>query len=110
MIPSGRVLSYGDIAELLGSGGARQVGKAMAQPGVERPWWRVIRSDGTITEALSEQAAQRWVEEQTPRRGDRVDMSRARWQPSHEQWHDIERLAASLGTAKLSVENDEMGS
>ncbi|MFD7511426.1 MGMT family protein, partial [Streptomyces sp. NPDC059853] len=45
-IPPGRVMTYGDIAELLGSGGPRQVGRAMALYGGTVPWWRVVRADG----------------------------------------------------------------
>ena len=46
-IPSGQVMSYGDIAEYLGSGGPRQVGKVLATYGGGVAWWRVIHSDGT---------------------------------------------------------------
>ncbi len=50
-IPSGKVLGYRDVAALLGRPRApRQVGFALAAlpPGDLTPWWRVIRSDGTI--------------------------------------------------------------
>ena len=42
-IPEGMVMTYGDIAELLGRGGARGVGNVMARYGSDVPWWRVIR-------------------------------------------------------------------
>ena len=50
-IPAGRVLGYRDVGVLLGRPrSARQVGYALAalQPGQDVPWWRVVRSDGTI--------------------------------------------------------------
>jgi methylated-DNA-protein-cysteine methyltransferase-like protein len=50
-IPPGRVLGYGQVAALLGRPrAARQVGFALAAlgPGTTVPWWRVLRSDGSI--------------------------------------------------------------
>jgi alkylated DNA nucleotide flippase Atl1 len=80
-IPPGRVMSYGDVAEYLGTGGPRQVGAVMSRGGGDLPWWRVIRADGSPpagheTECLAAQRA-----EGTPMRDDgtRVDMRRARW-------------------------------
>ena len=46
-IPPGQVMSYGDIAEYLGAGGPRQVGRVLARYGGGAPWWRVIHADGT---------------------------------------------------------------
>jgi methylated-DNA-protein-cysteine methyltransferase related protein len=47
-IPSGRVASYKTIADLAGlAGRARLVGKALHDSG-GAPWWRVLRSDGSI--------------------------------------------------------------
>ena len=39
-IPPGRVMSYGDIAEYLGEGGPRQVGRVMSLWGGGVAWWR----------------------------------------------------------------------
>jgi methylated-DNA-protein-cysteine methyltransferase-like protein len=51
-IPSGKVLGYGDVAGLMGSPrAARQVGYALAALPYDNrdvPWWRVLRSNGTI--------------------------------------------------------------
>jgi methylated-DNA-protein-cysteine methyltransferase-like protein len=50
-IPPGRVTTYGEVARLAGlHNGARTVGWAMASLPDDRtaPWWRVIRSDGSI--------------------------------------------------------------
>lgn len=121
LIPPGRVMSYGDIAEWLegeerpadragtestesteggaassggGSGrrvGPRQVGRAMALYGGAVPWWRVVRSDGTLLPGHEQEALGHYRAEGTPLRESaradsrsgthmpRVDMRRARW-------------------------------
>src|SRR3954447_24497928 len=78
-IPRGRVLSYGDVAELLGSGSARAVGRVMAMWGSEVPWHRVLRADGSCATHKSDRQLELLRREKVPVRGDRVDMSRARW-------------------------------
>lgn len=82
-IPPGRVMAYGDIATLLGDGGPRQVGTAMARYGGAVTWWRVVRSDGVFLVGHEREALARYREEGTPLRADggRVDMARARWEP-----------------------------
>ena len=48
-IPYGRVVSYGQIAFLLGKPrGAREVGRAMYRCPEHLPWQRVVKSDGAI--------------------------------------------------------------
>src|SRR5690349_18841901 len=82
-IPPGKVMSYGDIAEYLGSNAPRAVGKVMAQEcddGV--PWHRVLRSNGTPAEHLAARQLRLLRAENVPMRGDRVDMRRARWDGS----------------------------
>jgi len=80
-IPRGRVLTYGDVAEYLGEGGARSVGAVMARHGAAVAWWRVLRADGSVAPGLEERAFARFRSERTPLRrgGTRVDLSRARW-------------------------------
>lgn len=80
-IPPGRVMSYGDVAEYLGAGGPRQVGRVMAVWGGAVPWWRVVRADGSPPPGHVRAALARYREEATPLRADgrRVDMRRARW-------------------------------
>ncbi|MCO6009486.1 MGMT family protein [Actinoallomurus purpureus] len=72
-------MAYGDIAEYLGEGGPRQVGRVMAQWGGGVPWWRVIRADGTPPPGHEQRALKHYRAEGTPLRGDRVDMRLARW-------------------------------
>lgn len=48
-IPYGRVVSYGQIARMLGAPqSARQVGWAMRRCPDELPWQRVVRADGSV--------------------------------------------------------------
>ena len=87
-IPRGLVMSYGDIAEYLGEGGPRQVGRVMALWGGGVAWWRVIHADGSLLAGHERTALARYREEGTPLRLDsdgkpsRVDMRRARWAPA----------------------------
>ena len=87
-IPSGRATTYGLIAEAVGRGGPRQVGRVMAMYGSPVPWWRVVRADGSLPESHHREAVARYREEQTPLRGRvtdaahlRVDLSKALWIP-----------------------------
>jgi alkylated DNA nucleotide flippase Atl1 len=82
LIPPGRVMTYGDVAEWLGDGGPRQVGRAMSLYGGGVPWWRVVRADGSLPPSHDEEARFHYLEEGTPfRASGRVDMSRAAWWP-----------------------------
>jgi alkylated DNA nucleotide flippase Atl1 len=83
-IPAGKVLAYGDVAELLGQGGPRQVGSVMSRYGSSVTWWRVIRASGDAPEGLEDEALAQWRAEGTALvrgalAGRRVDMRRARW-------------------------------
>jgi alkylated DNA nucleotide flippase Atl1 len=78
-IPPGQVATYGDIAELVGRGGPRQVGHVMAQFGGGVPWWRVVRADGRPARPLAEHGLRLLKADKTPIKGDRVDMARARF-------------------------------
>jgi alkylated DNA nucleotide flippase Atl1 len=84
-IPPGRVMSYGDVAEYLGEGGPRQVGRVMALWGGGVAWWRVIHADGSLLARHERTALARYRDEGTPMRlgtdgrPGRVDMRRARW-------------------------------
>ncbi|ATL30319.1 hypothetical protein KY5_5301 [Streptomyces formicae] len=88
LIPPGRVMTYGDIAEWLEEGGPRQVGRVMALYGGAVPWWRVVRSDGVLLPGHELRALDRYREEGTPLRQasraaqghvPKLDMRRARW-------------------------------
>jgi alkylated DNA nucleotide flippase Atl1 len=83
-IPPGRVMSYGDIAEYLGQGGPRQVGRVMSLWGGGVAWWRVIHADGSFLPGHEREALAHYRQEGTPLRGTgpggglRVDMRKAR--------------------------------
>jgi alkylated DNA nucleotide flippase Atl1 len=84
-IPRGRVMSYGDIAEYLGAGGPRQVGRVLALWGGGVAWWRVIHADGSLLSGHEQDALRHYLQEGTPLRRApdgrpaRVDMRTARW-------------------------------
>lgn len=80
-IPAGRVMAYGDIAEYVGRGGARQVGQVMSHSGGSVPWWRVLHADGSPPPGKEKEALALLRADGTPLRpgGARVDMTRARW-------------------------------
>ncbi|GAB3392241.1 hypothetical protein GCM10027568_19180 [Humibacter soli] len=94
-IPPGRVMTYGQIAAVLGSRGARVVGQVMALYGSDVPWWRVIRASGEAPLGHEDRALEHYLEEQTPLVGMtaeqasrtgvagryRVDLVAARWSP-----------------------------
>ncbi|MBS44742.1 MAG: cysteine methyltransferase [Nocardioides sp.] len=81
-VPRGRVTTYGALGDAVGCG-PRLVGNAMARHGAAVPWWRVVRSDGSLPPSHRGEAVARYREEGTPlrRSGDAVDLARAYWQP-----------------------------
>lgn len=81
-IPKGRVMTYGDVAEYLGTGTGRTVGTVMSKHGHEVPWWRVVQASGRPAEPHLEDALARLRREGCPVRGDRVVMAQARWDGS----------------------------
>lgn len=80
-IPPGRVMSYGAIAEYVGTGGPRQVGAVMARYGGGVPWHRVVNATGRVPPGHEVRALRLLDEEGTPLRGERVDMRSAAWWP-----------------------------
>ena len=85
-IPRGRVSTYGTIAEVVGEvaggGGPRQVGSIMASYGGPVPWWRVVRSDGSLPPSHQGEARQAYLEEGTPLRASgNVDLRNALFRP-----------------------------
>ncbi len=80
-IPRGKVLTYGDVAELIGRGSGRAVGAAMSRHGYEVAWHRVVLSSGYPNPAGPVAALALLKAEDTPlaRGGERVDLALARW-------------------------------
>ena len=78
-IPAGRVSTYGSVAENLGQGSARTVGQVMSTHGIEVPWWRVVRANGSLPDFLVIDAQEHWILEGTPVINGRVDIALAFW-------------------------------
>lgn len=78
-IPRGRVMTYGDVAEYLGTGTGRTVGTVMSKHGREVPWWRVVQATGRPAEPHVAEALARLAAEGCAVRGDRVVLAQARW-------------------------------
>jgi alkylated DNA nucleotide flippase Atl1 len=80
LVPAGRVVTYGDVAAVVGCG-PRQVGAVMSAWGGAVAWWRVLRADGSPPPGHEREALRHYRAEGTPLRpdGTRVDLRRARW-------------------------------
>lgn len=85
-VPRGRVITYGDLAEMAGyPRAARLAGQTLRKlpRGTKLPWHRVINAQGRIS--LPEPGAQRQRErlekEGVTLLNGRVDMARYRWRP-----------------------------
>lgn len=88
LIPTGKVASYGQIADLAGlPGRARLVGKAMgyAPKELQVPWFRVLRSNGQIAFPKGSEHAQTQTgllqEEGVVVLNNRVKLKEFQWQP-----------------------------
>ncbi len=62
LVPRGRVVSYGDLAELVG-GTPRQVGAVMRLRGGNVTWWRVVNASGDLPQHLRDEARALWADE-----------------------------------------------
>jgi alkylated DNA nucleotide flippase Atl1 len=82
-IPRGRVMTYGDVAGVVG-GSALSVGGVMSRYGSGVPWWRVIKAGGLMPPGHEVEAARRLAVEGVPFvvPGERLDLSGCRWSPS----------------------------
>ncbi len=90
-IPSGRVATYAQVAELAGLGGhARQVGYALHALTAQRavPWHRVVNARGQIS-PRAEPGDDRIQRQLLEREGvhfdatDRLELQRYRWRPGN---------------------------
>ena len=61
-VPRGRVVSYGDLAALVGIG-PRQVGTIMRLYGSNVTWWRVTNASGDLPRPLMDEVRERWAAE-----------------------------------------------
>jgi alkylated DNA nucleotide flippase Atl1 len=93
LIPPGRVMTYGTIAEVVADrfaaagerprGGPRQVGQVLARAGGGVPWWRVVNASGRPPAFKDESALDALHAEGTPMSPDgrRVVLRTALWWP-----------------------------
>ncbi|WP_133750154.1 MGMT family protein [Pseudomonas sp. LP_7_YM] len=88
-VPDGKVVSYGQLAELAGLGrAARFVGRTLSQlpDGSALPWHRVLGAGGRISLAAGtvsgEEQRARLRAEGVTIRNNRVDMQRHGWRPT----------------------------
>ena len=81
-IPYGKVISYGEIARILGKPrGAREVGWAMRNCPEDLPWQRVVMADGAVAGGVYAEMRYELLESEgvafLP--DGRVDMNVSRW-------------------------------
>ena len=91
-IPPGKVVSYGQLAELAGlSRAARWVGRTLSQLPEDSalPWHRVIAASGRLSlqagSASGDEQRARLRAEGVSVRNDRVDMRRHGWRPTEQR-------------------------
>lgn len=83
-LPAGRVVSYGQLARLLGMPGyARRVGRALAQAPAGTPCHRVVNSAGRTAPGWPQQRELLEAEGVGFRANGSVDMRRFSWEELH---------------------------
>jgi alkylated DNA nucleotide flippase Atl1 len=112
LIPPGRVMTYGIIAEVVVDrlvaagerprGGPRQVGQVLARAGSAVPWWRVVNASGRPPAAHLHRALEALQAESTPLSADglRVALRSAIW------WPDDDVVPPRLTTVAPGAEPD----
>jgi alkylated DNA nucleotide flippase Atl1 len=122
LVPSGTAVAYGDVAELLGAGGPRQIGSVMSHYGSDVSWWRILKASGQAPVGHEASALRHYLAEGTPLVGDhsgylktgegrwRVNLAAARWQPGEDDFDRIDAIAGQLERRLhgLSVADDGM--
>lgn len=92
-IPAGKVMTYGDVAHVLGSRAARMVGQVLAYYGHQVAWWRVVPVTGKPPKGHTLSALEHYRAEGTPLiehtntpEGYKLQMSLARLKFDHEMY------------------------
>lgn len=99
LVPSSRVISYGEAAAQLGLATARRPAAAMTRAPEGLPWWRMIRADGSLPPPLARRAGAQWQREGTPvvGQGPHPRAARAAFLVPDAAWrHALEEALASL--------------
>lgn len=95
-IPSGKVVSYGQVALMAGTPrGARFVGGVLCFRGENTPWWRVINNAGRISTTCTEHTAQmqkeKLISEGVEVSGKlKIDIEKYRWRPGPKTLKELE--------------------
>ena len=111
-IPRGRVMTYGQIAEILGDGyTARTVGFAMHGADDNTPWHRVINARGacsTVRLVLPTDKQQRMLEAEGVKfdEGGRCSLERYLWVPDEQAQSARQAAKATLFRGKTRTRGD----
>lgn len=96
LVPRGRVVSYGDLGHVVGTG-PRRVGSVLSRYGAGVAWWRVTNAAGEFPPDLLHEAVPHWLEEgialKSTGRGCRIADHRADLVELERRWR---RAAADL--------------
>ncbi|MEO6086482.1 MAG: MGMT family protein [Umezawaea sp.] len=79
-IPSGRVATYGDVADLSRAPSPRLVGQVLNNDGGDLPWHRVLRANGTCAPHIAEEQLQRLAAEGVLADDGKVNLRTYRWE------------------------------
>jgi len=96
MIPSGKVVSYGQVALMAGiPRGARFVGGVLCFRGGNTPWWRVINNAGRISTTCHDHTATMQKKKLMLEGIDvdhklKIDIEKYRWRPDPETLEGLE--------------------
>jgi methylated-DNA-protein-cysteine methyltransferase related protein len=87
-VPEGRVTSYGQVAKIVGTVSARQVGYALAavRPEMQVPWQRVVNSQGKISLPGGDQQRMLEAEGIVFDAQGKIDLKRFGWSGPDEAW------------------------
>ncbi|MGO3147232.1 MAG: MGMT family protein [Leucobacter sp.] len=94
-IPSGRVMTYGDVGVAINSEAPRAVGRVLALYGHATHWWRVVPASGLPPQGHARLALPHYREEGTPLRHVespeeyRLALSKARLPYTHEIFSEV---------------------
>lgn len=79
-IPRGRVATYGDVADIARAPSPRIVGRVLSEDGIDLPWHRVLRANGTCAPHLVDEQLQLLREEGVVAVNGKVDLRTHRWE------------------------------
>lgn len=95
-VPTGKVVSYGQVALMAGiPRAAQQVGWILCTHGEKVPWWRVINNAGRISTTCLDHTAQmqkKFLKKEgiTVTRNLKIDIERYRWRPDPDTLQKLE--------------------